>query len=116
MRQTAYQLYVNSRPLLRGFENARRGLEALPDEYIGPYVAGRFDGDGSWGSTPRIVYRTEAEATIDQILLDRLSIRTSVLHYRKANEYCIYIHKRGWRSFVDAVKASSWKINRRLTL
>lgn len=116
MKRTAYQIYVNSRPLVRCFFGAKQLLGTIEAKYIGPYFAGRFDGDGTWGSTPRIVYRTREEAETDKGLLEQLKIRSSVLHYAKANEYCVYIHKRGWDLFRDAIHDHSWKSERRLTL
>ena len=116
MKQTAYQLYVNSRPLVRRFFYSRDHLDELPEKQLGPYFSGRFDGDGTWGSTPRIVYRLESEALTDGRLLKRLNIKSSVLYYAKANEYCNYIHKSGWDHFRGLMSEHSWKINRRYTL
>lgn len=115
MKQTAYQLYVNSRPMVRSFFYSREHLSMLPAEYLGSYFAGRFDGDGTWGSTPRIVYRLEEEAKTDHQLLARLEIKSSVLFYAHANEYCNYIHKAGWDLFLGAIRDHSWKSARRLT-
>lgn len=116
MKQTAYQLYVNSRPLVRSFFQAREHLELIQMRYLGSYFAGRFDGDGTWGSTPRIVYRGEDEARIDSLLLQRLGIKSSVLFYAQANEYCVYIHKAGWELFKRAIADHSWKATCRFTL
>lgn len=117
MKRTAYHLYVNSRPLLRSFRIARAELGGVQTEYLGSYFAGRFDGDGSWGTTPRIAYTTREEALVDQILLSRAGIReSSVLYYRKANEYCIYVKKTDWERFDRLIGADSWKVNRRFTL
>ena len=40
-------LYINSRPLLRTFVQARKDVESIPKENLRAYFAGRFDGDGS---------------------------------------------------------------------
>jgi hypothetical protein len=112
MKRTAYQLYVNSRPLVREFFGAREHLELLQTRYLGSYLAGRFDGDGCWGTTPRIVYRLESEARTDRLILQRLGIKSSVLFYAKANEYCVYIHKVGWNTFKQAIDDCSWKASR----
>ena len=110
MERTAYHVYVNSRPLLRAFRRARSELITLTTSDIGPYMAGRFDGDGSWGSTPRIVYSRSDEAETDQCLLDRAGIsHTSVLYYSKANEYSLYIHKRDWTGFSELIGPFAWK-------
>lgn len=47
-RQTAYQVYVNSRPLLRKFKIWKENPgQSITKEYAFPYFGGRFDGDGS---------------------------------------------------------------------
>jgi hypothetical protein len=117
MKHTAYHLYVNSRPLVRHFLLARRTLHLLPDEYVGPYFAGRFDGDGSFGDTPRIAYGSRDEAQQDTRLLSRVGIvETSVLYYKKANEFCIYVHKSAWQRFESLLAPYAWKITQRFTL
>lgn len=117
MKRTAYQLYVNSRPLVRAFFSLRERLDEIPDVYLGPYFAGRFDGDGCWGDTPRIAYTTRDEAVTDQNLLVRAGVcKTSVFFYEKANEHCIYIQRPEWESFKRLIGTHSWKVNRRNTL
>ena len=117
MKRTAYHLYVNSRPLVRRFFEARERLEEIPVIHLGPYFSGRFDGDGSWGTTPRIAYTRREETETDSALLARAGIdRTSVLFYEKANEYCIYVHRPDWSKFEQLMRARSWKVNRRFTL
>jgi hypothetical protein len=116
MARTAYHLYVNSRPLLRMARRDRDQLERLPEKYLGPYFAGRFDGDGCLGSTPRLSYTTRDEADVDRDLLDRAGIcSTSVLYYRKANEYCIYIQQASWEQFERLIEPFSYKVTRRVT-
>jgi hypothetical protein len=117
MKHTAYHLYVNSRPLLRHFLLAREKLDQLPVQYVGAYLAGRFDGDGSFGETPRIAYGRREEAQQDTRLLSRVGIEeTSVLYYKKANEFCIYVHKSAWQRFEALLESYSWKIPHRFTL
>ena len=117
MKRTAYHLYVNSRPLVRSFFEAKRRLAEVPDVYLGPYFAGRFDGDGCWGSTPRIAYTTREEAETDRVLLKRIQIQeASVLFYEGAREYCIYVQRPAWKRFEKLIRAHSWKVNRRFTL
>ena len=117
MKRTAYHLYVNSRPLVRSFFAMKRRLVEVPDEYLGPYFAGRFDGDGCWGSTPRIAYTGRDEAETDRTLLKRVQIeQTSVLFYKSACEYCIYIQRPEWKRFETLIGSYSWKANRRFTL
>jgi hypothetical protein len=117
MKRTAYHLYVNSRPLVRTFFAQRNRLCDLPREYLGSYFAGRFDGDGVLGDTPRIAYTTGEEARVDADLLGRVGVaNTSVLYYKKANEYCIYIHRSSYARFQQLIGPHSWKVNRRFTL
>lgn len=117
MKRTACHLYVNSRPLVRQFNTWRELLEEMPVEYLGSYFAGRFDGDGSFGNSPRIAYTTRGEAETDVRLLMKAGVhRTSVLYYVKANEYCIYIHKASWERFRELLGPMSFKANRRFTL
>lgn len=117
MKRTAYHLYVNSRPLVRRFFADRRRLAEVPKHLLGPYFAGRFDGDGSWGTTPRIAYTTSEEAHGDLNLLSRAGVeRASVLFYEKANEYCIYVHRPAWIDFDQLINQYSCKAERGLTL
>jgi hypothetical protein len=116
MRRTAYHVYVNSRPLLRRFLEARSRIEELPKHLVGPYIAGRFDGDGCLGSTPRIAYTNREEAETDRKLLAKKGVaRTSVLHYSKVNEFCVYVHRADLDRFIELIRSRSWKIGR-LTL
>lgn len=117
MKRTAYHLYVNSRPLVRHFFADKARLCEIPGIFLGPYFTGRFDGDGSWGTTPRIAYTTREEAEVDRSLLVRAGISlTSVLFYERAHEYCIYVQRPEWRNFRDLMRSHSWKVNRRITL
>jgi hypothetical protein len=117
MKHTAYHLYVNSRPLVRHFLSLEENLQQMPDEYVGAYFAGRFDGDGSWGETPRIAYSSRDEAQQDTRLLGRVRIEpVSVYEYKKANEFCIYFHKSTWTRFRDLIEPYSWKIHHQFTL
>lgn len=117
MKRTAYHLYVNSRPLVRRFFADRQRLDEVPEKFLGPYFAGRFDGDGSWGSTPRIAYTRREEANVDLNLLARVGIGTaSVLYYEKANEYCIYVQRPAWDEFDRLINPYSWKAERGFTL
>jgi len=117
MKHTAYHLYVNSRPLVRHFFSLADNLQQIPDEYVGAYFAGRFDGDGSWGTTPRIAYSNREEAQLDTRLLSRVRIeKVSVLKYKKANEFCIYFHKSTWLRLRQLIEPYSWKISHQFTL
>lgn len=110
MKRTAYHVYVNCRPLVRRFFEGRRRLSELDSQWVGPYIAGRFDGDGSFGTRVRIAYTTEEEARLDSQLLRAAGIEnTSVLYYSKANEFCVYIHGSDVKLFISLIRPYSWK-------
>ncbi len=110
-KRTAYHAYVNSRALVRQFFAARERLKEIPPHLIGPYLAGRFDGDGNLGNTPRIAYTTQREAEIDAELLAAAGVRhTSVLHYRSVNEFCVYIYRSNYEIFKQLISHHSWKV------
>lgn len=110
MRRTAYQVYVNCRPLVRRFFEGRRRVSELDSKWVGPYIAGRFDGDGSFGTRVRIAYTTREEAQLDSQLLRAAGIEnTSVLYYSKANEFCVYIHGSDVELFTNLIRPHSWK-------
>lgn len=110
MKRTAYQIYVNSRPLLRRFREMRDAVTDISPHLVGAYFGGRVDGDGTLGVTPRIAYATLHEANRDLALLAAAGIVGSVLFYRKANEYCIYLHKGTLQQFLDLIAPYNWKL------
>lgn len=116
MKRTAYHVYVNSRPLVRSFFAARERIPELTVPLIGPYLAGRFDGDGAFGTARvpgiRIAYTTREEAEVDARILARIGLaRTSISHYAKANEWCVYIKKPDVGRFEELIGSHSWKAN-----
>ncbi|MBI2638120.1 hypothetical protein HYW83_00855 [Candidatus Peregrinibacteria bacterium] len=112
----AHHLYVDSRPLLRSFRQARSMLEDMNNkEIIAAYFAGRFDGDGSLSSDGvsdcRIVYTTFEEAKLDKKLLEKLSILYSNIYlYKKAKTFCLYIYKSNAPNFISRIKKYSTKL------
>jgi len=103
LKQIAYQLYVNSRPLKRAFFQQRDTLLDLPNEWLYAYFAGRLDGDGSVSqdrvSGFRIVYSDRNEALLDQRLLERVGItQTSVYNYSRAHTFCLYVSEPRFRT------------------
>ena len=108
-RQLAYQVYVNSRPLLRIMRTARSSvLEMENAKCIANYFAGRFDGDGSVASNGkndcRIVYSNEQEAEIDRQLLTRLGFAARIYHYRQAHTFCLYIPRNNAKDFLATIE------------
>ena len=94
-RQISYHLYVNSRPLLREFRESRRNLANIESEFVIPYIAGRFDGDGSIGKDIkrdfRITYTSKPEAEIDKSLLEKVCpYQIKIYRYRKAKTFVLY--------------------------
>lgn len=106
--QPAYQLYVNSRPLLRYFRVARRNPQQfLSDAVISAYFAGRFDGDGSVSadnrSDLRIVYGSDEEARRDASLLTRIGITPKVYTYKTAKTFALYISRFEAEKFLSSI-------------
>ncbi len=113
-KKVAYQLYVNSRPLLRLFQNAERNITLLPTEYILAYFAGRFDGDGSVDrnlrNDLRIVYSNREEAIMDQCVLAKLNrYRTRIYHYEDARTYILYVSRNDAEQFLHDIASYSVK-------
>lgn len=114
-KQIAYQLYVNSRPLLRLFQTTERAIATIPPQYILPYFAGRFDGDGSVDKNLRndlrIAYSNLEEARTDQLLLAKLGrYTTRVYHYKKARTHILYVSRLSAQSFLDDIAQFSVKV------
>lgn len=98
-QHVAYHIYVNSRSLLRNFIKARDDRFGLKKDFILPYIAGRFDGDGSVSSNLkkdfRIVYGSQSEAESDKRLLHKLyPYRISIYCYKGARTYCLYVSQK----------------------
>ena len=115
MKQTAYHIYVNSRPLLRLFRDRRRNISSIPRDRIPSYLAGRFDGDGSVGTSRvpgiRIVYSSRAEADTDAILTNAIGISSpSVYEYSAAREWCVYVPKEHVRFLLQLISPFSLRL------
>lgn len=114
-QKVAYQLYVNSRSLLREFRLAREQRGRLETKLIPPYLAGRFDGDGSVSRNVlhdfRIVYGQKGEAEVDRRLIRRLGIRKiRVYRYRTAGTYVLYVSRHETKSIVSLLASYSVKL------
>lgn len=114
----ALQLYVNSRPFLRRFQDAKQQIINFQEpQCIAAYLAGRFDGDGSIDKDMRrycrIAYTSLQEANNDKLLLQKLSFkRISVYHYKAARTYCVYISRIESRAFLGLVEPYSLKVSK----
>jgi hypothetical protein len=108
-RHASYHIYVNCRSLLREFFKAKRNLANIHEDFIIPYLAGRFDGDGSVAKGAkkyfRIVYGSREEAAQDKTLLERIRpYKISIYHYRSAKTHCLYISQKDAGSLTDELK------------
>jgi len=108
-RRTAYQVYVNCRSLVREFMRSKKNVHLLENDQIFEYMAGRFDGDGCFG-TVRIVYSNKEEAVIDSKLLWKVGIKNSIYFYSSANTWCVYIRRCSVESFLDSIKPFSVRV------
>ncbi len=117
-RQTAYHLYVNCRPLLRLFRSYKENIASvISDKLIFPYLAGRFDGDGSVASDGyrdcRIVYGNRAEAERDLALIHHAGFeRTKLYHYRAARTFCLYVSRFDTPLFLRSIKRHSVRLQK----
>lgn len=111
-------LFVNSRPLLREFRQARWSLGNLrKKELISAYFAGRFDGDGSVDKDLkkdcRIVYGGREEAQTDKFLLRRIGFkRGAIYYYKSARTFCLYISRYESKKFLKGILPYSVKLQK----
>jgi len=94
-KQTAYQIYVNSRPLTRLFISTKTETLHVPNKYLLAYLAGRIDGDGhvdtKHRSGIRIAYSSKEDALRDQMLFGEAN--TSLYEYKSAGTFVLYLKK-----------------------
>ena len=114
-RHASYHVYVNSRPFLRQMRQWRTELDTLPEWAILPYLAGRFDGDGSVAvdgrQDLRIVYGTREEATRDLILLQRVrTYETRVYRYARARTWVLYCSRQDAPDLLNDLRVFSTKL------
>ena len=117
-RTTAYHTYVNCRPLLREFKTIKENPNLfIPRELIWPYLAGRFDGDGSvakdFHCDCRIVYSTEIEARNDLVFLELMDFKLSKIYqYKKTRTFCLYISRFETDKFLNGIYPYSVKLQK----
>lgn len=119
-RQISCHVYVNSRPLLRIFKSARDKIQQINPKVIIPYIAGRFDGDGSINKIKyrdfRILYGNYKEAERDRRLLKKVGIHKSkIYHYRQARTFCLYVSRYETKDVIELLLPFSTYLQRRLT-
>lgn len=112
-KHISYHIYINSRPTLRKFKGLEVNLDKISNDKIIPYLAGRFDGDGSVAADfrrdLRIVYSNENEAAVDKELLGRVrGYKTKIYCYKNARTYCLYVSRYDASNFLqDIISFSS---------
>jgi len=117
-RTKAYHMYVNSRPLLRRFKVWKLNpSEFVTKNLILPYMAGRFDGDGSVGSDfhrdCRIVYGGQAEAEQDKAFLEQIGFgRSKIYHYQAARTFCLYVSRLETEQFLSSIHPYSVRLQK----
>lgn len=117
-RTKAYHLYVNSRPLLRKFREFKDNVkEYISGDLILPYIAGRFDGDGSVAKDfyrdCRIVYGNKEEAENDLALMELLDFqKMKIYNYRSAKTYCLYFSRLETNKFLSLIYPYSIRLQK----
>ncbi len=117
-RTRAYHLYVNSRPLLRKFKEFKNDAKKYIDKnLILPYIAGRFDGDGSVGKDfyrdCRIVYGDEKEAESDLELMKLSGFqKMKIYNYRRAKTFCLYFSRLETNKFLSLIYPYSTRLQK----
>lgn len=117
-RTKAYHLYVNSRPLLRKFKEFKNDVNKYIDEdLIVPYIAGRFDGDGSVAKDfyrdCRIVYGSREETENDLALMELLGFqKMKIYNYRSAKTYCLYFSRLETKKFLSLIYPYSVRLQK----
>ena len=115
LKNSAYQIYVNSRPLLRFFRACVNERKELSKIFIPSFFAGRFDGDGSVSKDRkkdlRIAYSKKKETQIDRSLLSKLAFKKiKIYRYKKAGTYVLYISRFSTQSFLEMIQPESLKL------
>lgn len=117
-RQTAYHVYVNSRPLLRRFKIWKENPSlSITKKYILPYFGGRFDGDGSvakdFYKDCRIVYGSLREAEQDFALLKQIGFKKAKIYqYKAAKTFCLYISRLETNRFLSGIYQYSMRLQK----
>src|SRR3989338_357676 len=117
-RKKAYHLYVNCRPLLRRFQEFRSNIrEFIEKDLTLPYMAGRFDGDGSvakdFYSDCRIVYGNLKEAENDFELMKKISFqKMKIYNYQSSKTFCLYFSRFETNKFLSSIYPYSLRLQK----
>jgi hypothetical protein len=104
--------------LLRQFKELENNLNNfITRELILPYMAGRFDGDGSvakdFYSDCRIVYSNKEEAEQDKMLIQSLGFqRIKIYNYHSAKTFCLYFSRLETKEFLSLIYPYSLKLQK----
>ncbi len=111
-KQTAFQIYVNSRSLTRLFMSYKTGVLDIPYYHLMAYLAGRIDGDGhidtKHRSGIRIAYSSEEDAKRDQKLFGNTNV--SLYQYKAAGTFVLYLKKSYREQISQEIKKYSLKL------
>jgi hypothetical protein len=111
-KQTAFQVYINNRPLTRIFMAAKTELLHVPSQYILAYLAGRIDGDGhvdkKHRSGIRIAYSDKEDAFRDRKLFGEVNV--SLYQYKAAKTFILYLRKHYRDKVLQEIKKYSLKL------
>ena len=117
-RKQAYHLYVNCRPLLRRFQEFKSNIrEFVGRDLILPYMAGRFDGDGSvaknFYSDCRIVYGNLEEAESDLKLMKMIGFqKMKIYNYQSSKTFCLYFSRFETNKFLSLIYPYSVRLQK----
>jgi len=111
-RQTAWQVYVNDRPLTRLFMSFKSQLPNISQKHLPAYFAGRIDGDGhvdrKHRTGIRIAYGKLIDAQRDQQLLGKSNV--SLYQYTQAKTFVLYFRKSFREKILPAMSKYSVKL------
>lgn len=117
-RTMAYHVYVNCRSLLRKFKELKENPATfISVDLILPYLAGRFDGDGSvakdFHRDCRIVYSNAKEAEGDSAFLKMIGFqKMKIYRYKAARTFCLYISRFETDEFLQRIYPYSAKLQK----
>jgi hypothetical protein len=117
-RTVAYQMYVNNRPLLRKSREFKDNVTRfINGDLILPYMAGRFDGDGSVAKDfyrdCRIVYGSKEEAKNDLALIQFIGFqKMKIYNYRTAKTFCLYFSRLETNKFLSLIHPYSVRLQK----
>lgn len=111
-KQTAIQIYVNSRSLTRLFIATKTEALYVPSKYLLAYLAGRIDGDGhvdtKHRSGIRIAYSSKEDALRDLYMFGETNV--SLYEYKAAKTFVLYLKKHYREQILQEIAKYSIKL------